>query len=353
MRFFVTRPSVAMGLLAGMLVACNGSTDGDGGLPINNAAGFAQPPATGKGCLGPYGNSPRPMTSSADGLLAAINLCKPLDGEVLNWTDHDGTPRYACLSAPPTASQDAKLPMLVWLHPAFFPIDTIRITDIFPKQATADLSGDPARPGFILLLPAGRDIQHYYPAPYETGLGWDNWYRNFDRNDPDINVDVAAIDHFIQVAKQGGVVDDERIYLSGWSNGSAMAILYGLNTPGIAATAVYSAPNPFGEHNDPCPQAAFGNNLLPIYHVHNDCDILGICPGGERLFAALLSKHGTFQNRIIDGTLQPVNTCNALCNPGQPLGESLGTANHARWPYTFTDEMLAFLRAHPKNSPRS
>src|SRR3546814_17049554 len=76
----------------------------------------------------------------------------------------------------------------------------------------------------------------------------------------------------------------------GWSNGSAMATLYGLNRPQIAAAAIYSAPDAFGAFNDPCvqqpmvgqpkddPELQLLNPQLPIYHMHNDCDIGGVCP---------------------------------------------------------------------------
>jgi pimeloyl-ACP methyl ester carboxylesterase len=81
----------------------------------------------------------------------------------------------------------------------------------------------------------------------------------------------------------------------GWSNGAAMAVLYALNRPEIKAVAIYSAPDPFGAFDDPCPQIPVShpttnwkeieepNSHLAIMHVHDSCDIAGICPNGERL----------------------------------------------------------------------
>src|SRR6202011_467894 len=69
------------------------------------------------------------------------------------------------------------------------------------------------------------------------------------------NVDAATIDHFRAQVLAGKMVDTNRVYLSGWSNGSAMAYAYGLERPSIAAIAVYSAPNPYHAFNDPCPQS--------------------------------------------------------------------------------------------------
>ncbi len=336
------------GLSAALLYGCGGA---DGGSQPG-ASGDAIDQVDANGCYVHYGNPPRPQTNSVDGtVFGLVNLCELLGGELLDdYTDSYGNPRFACLATPANATPESPLPLLVWVHPSLFPIDTVRVTDIPLKMNTADLSGDPARPGFILLLPAGRDTEHFYPSVDSTGLGWDNWYRNLDRSSPNLNVDVATIDRYIAEAVGRGNVDTNRIYMSGWSNGSAMTILYALNTPGIAAAAVYSAPNPFGEFDDPCPQAPFATEATPIYHVHNDCDIFGICPGGAALFDTLVSGglSPQSQDQIINTVLQPVDACNALCDPGQPLGETLGSLNHVRWPLSWTDSMLQFLRDHPK-----
>ena len=75
------------------------------------------------------------------------------------WNDRDGTQRYACLYEPPvTASTARPLPLIVFIHPSLFPADMLqRWTDLLDHLASADLSGDPARRGFILLAPEGRD----------------------------------------------------------------------------------------------------------------------------------------------------------------------------------------------------
>lgn len=101
-----------------------------------------------------------------------------------------------------------------------------------------------------------------------------------------------------------------------------MTILYALNTPGIAAGAVYSAPDPFGAFDDPCQQKPFGDNPAPIYHVHNDCDVFGICPGGAELFDSLVSSglSPESQDQIINTALQAADACNALCEGNEGCG---------------------------------
>jgi predicted peptidase len=89
-----------------------------------------------------------------------------------------------------------------------------------------NVSDNSSKLGFILLAPEGRDSNHFYPSPDNTGPGWDNWYRQFNQSPVTIkkqtypeNVDAATIDHFMAQVLAGNMVDTNRIYLSGWSNG--------------------------------------------------------------------------------------------------------------------------------------
>ena len=336
------------------------------------AAALVATPAWGASTCSPFGNAPR-----AQVLNTTLTTC--FGGVTAGpWLDGDGTLRSACLYEPSFASSARPLPLVVYIHPSLFTADTIPFaTNLLELRDTADVSGDPARPGFILLAPQGRATTHFYPAPDDQGTGWDNWYRQLDPSGgPRIaggrlypqNVDAATIDHFIAAEVATGKVDTSRIYVTGWSNGSAMAVLYALNRPQIAAVGVYSSPNPFGAFDDPCPQApTFGapkstaevrvfNRRLPAYHVHNDCDIGGICPNGELLRAQLERLGLGVDDVIIDAAELAVDTCldacgtnpNADMNPeDNPLGFTVGTANHVRWPLLWTADMLAFFRDHP------
>jgi len=225
----------------------------------------------------------------------------------------------------------------------------------------------------------GRKTTHYYPVPYNRGLGWDNWYRQLDpAGDVKIgatlyreNVDAAAIDHFIAEEVGADKADPNRIYVTGWSNGAAMAYLYALNRPKVAAAAVYSAPNPFGAFDDPCPQkpvthtpkndgeVRIFNPGVPTMHVHNNCDIVGLCPNSEQLNGELTAIGVSVEDSILDSFGGQVNSCMNACGVNSngdvsplsnPLGWSLGVANHSRWPLSWTSTMLEFLRG---NSLRS
>src|SRR5437867_2491000 len=325
----------------------------------------------------PFGNSPRPMVQDLTQLTCAGGTM------MAPWSDGDGTTRKACLYEPGSASTAKPLPLVVYIHPSLFTADTLQAPgmNLLSFRNTADLSGDPARPGFIVVAPEGRATQHFYPAPDDQGTGWDNWYRQFDRFGRDVvvggvtyrqNVDAATIDHFIDAEVATGKVDTRRIYLMGWSNGSAMGFLYALSRRRVAAAALYTGPNPFEAFNDPCPQHPVAHRArslaelqvphrrLPILHVHNACDIAGICPNGELLMSQLLPLRTPFTDIIIDGSQQQVLTCDPGCgtNPDadvnfadNPRGYTEGSQNHTRCPTAWTVTTLDFFRQH-RGPPR-
>jgi len=162
--------------------------------------------APGAQCLGrrgslSYGNPPRERLGTMN-----APFCGGVGTVLSDYTDNNGELRYACLSQPLNVPAGVQLPLVVYLHPSLFTPDTLYgATDIPAFIQTADLTGDPARPGFILLAPQGRNTTHFYPFPDDTGPGWDNWYRNtqasLEFGLPEAraeNVDVAAIDHYIR-----------------------------------------------------------------------------------------------------------------------------------------------------------
>ena len=319
----------------------------------------------------PFGDAPRAIVSDPTPLTCLRGA--PMDG----WTDADGTPRRACLYEPPGASADRPLPLIIYLHPSLFTADTLAAaTNVLDFQTTADLTGDPDRPGFIVVAPEGRATEHFYPTPDDRGTGWDNWYRQLEKRGRDVvvddvtypqNVDAATIDHYVDAVIATGHVDRRRIYVTGWSNGAAMAVLYAANRKRIAAAAVYTAPDPFEAFDDPCPQLPVArrarsvaeirvsNKRVPTYHVHNACDIAGICPNGELLRAQLAPLRTPFTDVVIDGAQSQVSGCDPGCgtNPDgdmnpldNPRGYTEGSQNHTRWPTDWTADMLAFFAQH-------
>ncbi len=331
----------------------------------------------GSNTCGPYG----------DPSAAVFSAVKPNcgDGKLLGpWKDADGIDRYACLYSPARAASNRKppkLPMLVYLHPSLFSARWITRTNILDYQNSISLGDDPANTGYIVLAPEGRRTTHYYPFPDNKGIGWDNWYRQLNpAGDVKIgdttwreNADAATIDHFIATQVASGAVDTNRIYVSGWSNGAAMAYLYALNRPNIAAVAVYSAPNPFGAFDDPCAQHPVAttpanitqvqifNPAIPTMHIHNSCDTAGICPSSEQLTSELLAARVSVEDVILDNHGNRVYECNSSCGSNSmgglalltnPLSSTVGMMNHAQWPKAWTSAMLHFFREHPLKTAR-
>jgi dienelactone hydrolase len=295
------------------------------------------------------------------------------------WQDADKIDRYACLYTPKSATTNSKLPMIVYLHPSLFSAGWITQTNILDFQDSVSLTDDPKNVGYIVLAPEGRKTTHYYPFPDNKGIGWDNWYRQLNpAGDVKIgnttwreNADAATIDHLIATEVETGNVDTRRIYVTGWSNGAAMGILYAVNRQNIAASAVYSAPNPFGAFNDPCPQMPVAgrpasdkqiqifNPAARTMHIHNACDVGGICPNGEQLATELNAAGVVVDDVILDNHHQRVHACTDSCgtdssapekSTASAAGSMIGLGNHMRWPKEWTSAMLDFFRQHPLKS---
>ena len=274
----------------------------------------------GTGCS-PFGDPPAQVDRGwfASFVTARNSVC--LGGTWLGpWTDGNGDARYACLYEPRRAAGEREpLPMLVFLHPSETSAYSVILTGLVGQIDKGILKG--GNPGFILLAPQGRYTTHRYPGYDSNALGWDNWYRQLSTAAVAVrgttyeeNADAASIDHFVDEMIATGKVDRQRIYVVGWSNGAAMALLYALNRPWVAAAAVYSAPDPFSALFDVCTQtpeaiapAGDGqvqvfNPRVPLMHVHNDCDIGGICPNGTRFAARVRALGGSVEDVIVDSS---------------------------------------------------
>ncbi len=341
-------------LLLAFLAGCGGSSE-----PVS-LADAGPPVVDSKGCT-IYGDPPRPLAQvsldgTLDAILQTVFSCAAYNGEVLEgWSDADGTPRKACMINTGGATPQHKLPMLVWLHATLASSTGFFTTALLKTIPTADLSADPQRPGYILLLPMGRVIDQFLPFPLNTGISWDHWYRNMDRNSPYLNVDVAAIDHFIAAVKQRDIVDTNRVFVSGWSEGADMATLYGLNTPGVAATEPYSTTSPFDDaRSDPCTVKPFATNQRPYNLILRACDTGAACKYGTQFVQELAD--GVLPVSLLDETILNdygtvrVYQCDASCDDitGNPFRQAFGGYIHGIWPLGWNDEYLQYFRDHPQ-----
>jgi predicted esterase len=322
---------------------------------------------------GPFGDAPAEVNHGwFAGFISAHNpIC--FGGKLVGpWADAEGTDRYACLYESENASKETPLPLIVFLHGSLATADSIRLTGLIGMINSVEVGGK--KPGFILLAPEGRYTTHYYPGVDSNAVGWDNWYRQLNPSGAATvagrsyseNADAAAIDHFVQEELAGGKVDGHRIYIMGWSNGAAMALLYALNRPWLAAAAVYSAPDPFGAFDDRCPQVPVAlapsgdgqiqvfNPRVPLMHLHNSCDIEGLCPNGS-MFKSQMAAIGTnLDDVILDSSGSQVTACDDTCGTSSFAGGNIGAGgkfrgfiHHVRWPSNWNAKMLEFLKQHP------
>ena len=325
---------------------------------------------------GPFGDAPAEVNHGFFASFIASHNPICFGGKAIGpWTDSSGTDRYACLYESENASKENPLPLIVFLHGSLATADSIRLTGLIGLINTADLGGK--KPGFILLAPEGRYTTHYYPSLDSNAVGWDNWYRQVNPSGTATvggkvyaeNDDAAAIDHFVQEQLAGGKVDGHRIYLMGWSNGAAMALLYALNRPWLAAAAVYSAPNPFAAFDDRCPQVPVAltpsgngqiqvfNPRVPLMHVRNSCDIEGLCPNGITFKSQMAGIGATLDDVILDSAGNQVSACDDSCGTNALAGGDIGAGgkfrgfiHHVRWPSQWNAKMLEFLKQHPLGS---
>jgi len=303
------------------------------------------------------------------------------DGEPLHWKDPAGADRYACLFKPVGAGLDSQRPLVVWLHGGGkgMACDVYNFTSIRQKAERQNLSGDPARPGFLLLAVQGRNL-HYPTHADRDGHHHDFYFR--DLASPSRNPDIANLDRLIDELVASGAVDPRRIYLMGWSNGGFMGQLYTIArheraTPGgnrVAATAIFSTGDPFHNvHPDQKPSCQldpYPRSTAPIFLLSRSCDIVA-CDRAQadglksRRFQVepghiasdwvhdLESKVGdpNVAWSIVNSEGKKV----AACAPARQCRLIRGLQNHVRWPDGIADrsgidhekEMLEFLRKHP------
>ncbi|MBI5895554.1 MAG: hypothetical protein HZB24_05950, partial [Desulfobacterales bacterium] len=207
-----------------------------------------------------------------------------------------GFTRHACIYRPSGASATSKRPLILWFHPGGEGSADLAGSEagLLAKAESYDLTGDTARPGFVLVSVQGRNLRYPTAAPRD-GQHHDFYYR--DLRSPSSNPDIANTDTMIDAMVQEGMVDTNRIYVAGWSNGGFFSQLYAIArdntaTAGgnrIAAAAVFAAADPFaGISWDPfnetsvsdgtaCRLAIYPVSDMPVLIVHRTTDSAVAC----------------------------------------------------------------------------
>jgi poly(3-hydroxybutyrate) depolymerase len=246
--------------------------------------------------------------------------------QVVEWKDGEGSPRYACIVAPPGVETRAPLPLVIFFHdPEDDPSAVHKKTNLPKLGATFDLSSDPAHTGFIVLAPQGRAIRHG-----KRGAAFDTDYTGAD------NVDVAAVDHFVADLDAKGLVDHRRIYTLGASYGGHMAATYAMmRADKVAAFAAFATDAPHAVWSCAGPPP-------PGMVIYRACDGFFSCDSVERWLRARDAVSAeTAWLRLGAG-----NDEEPSCAIRNKCSHDRSESNHHRWPKGRESDILRFFARH-------
>jgi poly(3-hydroxybutyrate) depolymerase len=267
-----------------------------------------QPPAG--PCLESSGTA-----ASSDRRVARRPACR--GGNVAEWRDARGAPRYACLFESRQAA-DAPLPLILFFHDAHDnPTAVHRKTTLRKHYRRFDLTGDSKRLGFRILAPQGRRLSGVTRFDLE--------HRSAD------NLDVVAVDHFLDELIASGKVDTRRIYAMGAAQGGNMAAMYAMLRPArIAAFATFASNAAELRWSCDAPQP-------PAAVLYRACDSEQPCSKVERWLDARESAGAPTLALRLGAANRSEPSCDTRCKP------RAGLANHNRWPKGRERELLEYL----------
>ena len=248
-------------------------------------------------------------------------------GDVLEWRDPSGEPRYACVFSPNDADKRAPLPLVVFFHGETPGLDDpgsiAKQTSLRAAADTFDLGGGPDHRGFVLLVVQGRAVG-------KSGASYDVGYSGRD------NLDRVTADHFVDVLDKRGLVDATRTYSAGFGRGGQMAIGYAMmRADRIAAFAVYAAPPPTIAWQCPGPPP-------PGTVIYRACDARTSCNDVESwIHSREAAGAETRSVRLGEDAHEEPN-----CAVSEKCTKKKGESTHERWPKGHEKEMLGFLSKH-------
>jgi poly(3-hydroxybutyrate) depolymerase len=324
------------------------------------------------------------VTTASDAPVCATQNHLLDDGPPEQWTDVDGVIHYACLFKPGGTSPASPRPLLIYFHGAGGNASHVYdVTGIRVKAIDYNLSGDPARLGFILASVQGRNL--HFPPGERPGRHHDYYYR--DLASPSTNPDVENVDQLIDTLVAQGGVDPQQIYVMGWSNGALFAQMYAIArfdtaTPGgnhVAAGAGYAFGNPFDNFSNAqtpsCELNPYPVSMVPLYLINRTCDALTGCnaeqeqkfhlpPGrsAEDWVTQLMNPsyvndlNVTFQRIHLSTDLLAPGAAATECDAASSCTQDAGTNAHLEWPYgplygaqdpDWEIPMLDYLAANP------
>lgn len=251
--------------------------------------------------------------------------------EILESRDADGSPRYACVIGARGAEARAPLPLLIFFHGAEGTPATVDKRTAWKKLAAKfNLSGDPAHPGFVVLLPQGRLLKRdKRGAIFDTDFIGEG------------NVDVTLVDQLVEDLRKRGLVDPRRVYSIGESDGGRMAATYAMwRADKVAAFAAFASDAP------PAAWTCSDTPPPPALLLYRACDAVTACDDVEGWARAREKMSAeTVSIRLGEGTQEELH-----CALKNKCSKAKGTANHERWPKGREEDILRFFSKHALSS---
>ncbi len=214
----------------------------------------------------------------------------------------DGVTRFACIKRAPGADQNPR-PLVIFFHPGGDGVIAVESTSLIEKTATALLGADDTA-GFTLVAIEGRRIRFGTAFSRDGVYHHDFYFR--DIASPSTNPDIKNADLWIERMVDEGIVDTNRVYAMGWSNGGFFTQLYAIarhetGTPNldvnIAAAVAFAAGDPFNgidsnPFDDPdfapetdganCQLQSYPDSDVPILLAYRTCDTAVPCGAPDR-----------------------------------------------------------------------
>lgn len=252
-------------------------------------------------------------------------------GEVVEWRDPAGEPRYGCIFSPNDMEHRAPLPLVVFFHGETPGLDdpgsVAKQTSLRTHLGTAAVSSDKDHQGFVLLVVQGRALG-------KLGASYDAAYSGAD------NLDRVTTDHLVDVLIERKWIDERRIYAMGLGRGGQMAATYAMvRADRVAAFVSYGGPPPVIEWQCPGPPP-------PGMVLYRACDARVACDEVETWLHAREAKGAETKTLRLgeDAHEEPNCAVSGQCT------KKRGEAAHDRWPKGREKKILGFLSAHALSS---
>lgn len=301
----------------------------------------------------------------------------PLSVEVPGSPTGVGVPttRHYCKYVPPTASAQAKVPLVVFFHGSGGSA-TVIYREGWRAAAQNGVSGVFGGQPFAVI--STQALNRRWPPSGalgpEDGTKHDILFRNISTND-DIRYTDTLIDTVI--ANANGAIDASRIYVTGYSNGAYFAAMYGGvrsgstdggswgavagRTPAghvIAAAAVFSGASPWSRTTN-CKYTPIPTTTLPYLAMLYLCDLVSCVEANE--FAVEAAAAGSRRTEVVllddQGSViansNTGNGANPACSANPPgCTYSTRLANHQNYPTGQISVLLTFMaRFQSSTSP--